>query len=157
MVRLDVAMGSTVKVFTTMPLPALLLRIALCLALVLNGSGYAFAATSMQLEHAGHDATAASVGVVETGACHDAVSGSVVAGHSSHAMSIAHDAPAPTADGVECCDGSQCHFGCMQQLAASMPGFPQCAVPVAHAVDIQLMQTRRAAPPLPDPIRPPIG
>ena len=52
-----------------MSLPAFLLRLLLCLTLVLNGSGYAVAATQMQLTHM---ATAEQEHLIATRAVHDA-------------------------------------------------------------------------------------
>jgi len=138
-----------------MSFPALVLRIALCLALVLNGSGYAFAATAMQLEHAAHNETTVSAPAAEMAPCHDAVDASASVGHSMDPVPAAHHATA--VDSPDCCDGPHCQSGCAQSLIATLSENPRRGVPVAHAVEVRAMQTRHAAPPLPNPIRPPIG
>jgi hypothetical protein len=127
-----------------MSLPALLLRVLLALALVVNGTTGAAAAV-----HA-HAATAADAAMASHGK-----------GSDCHGDGTAPDAPAepPAMPADDCagCAAGGCDCACVSlahvALPASMTGFsvaPRAAPASAPA-------NTRAAPPSPDPIRPPIG
>lgn len=127
-----------------MSLPAFLLRVLLALALVVNGTTGAAAAV-----HAHADAVA------------DAAMASHGMGSDCHGDGTAPDAPAepPAMPADDCagCAAGGCDCACVSlahvALPASMTGFsvaPRAAPASAPA-------NTRAAPPLPDPIRPPIG
>lgn len=147
-----------------MPVPALLLRVLLCVTLILNGSGYAVASTAMEMGHlsdAHHPASAPEHAAMRGGSasagmpCHEEAAGSPV----PTIDTVGSTSPQPDPDGPaadpDCCTSSHCV--CVQQLAAAVP---QAVVrpPVAvHAPDVRAVASARAAPLIPQPIRPPIA
>lgn len=152
--------------FSAMPLSALILRVLLALALVLNGSGYAVAATTMAFAapgvHGGHGRIADSGRLAQDGACHERADATQV--HAAHSAAIETQDPADGAmpghddsDTPECCQGAQCHCPCVQQLAATLSD--PCLRDTIVDVDagMQAMRSGHPAPPLPHLIRPPIG
>lgn len=127
-----------------MSLPAFLLRVLLALALVVNGTTGAAAAV-----HAHADAVA------------DAAMASHGMDSDCHGDGAAPDAPAKApampADDCAGCAAGGCDCACVSlahvALPASMTGFSVAP----RAAPASVPANTRAAPPLPDPIRPPIG
>ncbi|MDR0182177.1 CopL family metal-binding regulatory protein [Lysobacter arvi] len=122
-------------------------RLLLCLMLVLNGTGYAVAATQMNVAH-----VAAAVAALEAESkapCHE----------SAQAASAAHphDADASTAGAPSCCQSSQCSCDCLQHATGAMSvlAMPAQAPPGGSIAQPGLVN--RIAPPLPNLLRPPIA
>lgn len=139
-----------------MAMPASVLRLLLCIALVLNGLGDAVAATRMLLsDTAGHQARAAAMAEA-TAPCHPAGS------EAPHA----HDAPdchqghqGQGGDASGCCSasGPACACDCMHTAHFVLP--PSSAGPVAMPAPPAPMHAApvHVPPALRHPIRPPIG
>lgn len=130
--------------------PQLLLRALLCIALILNGSGLAVAATQMHVQHAAMlDPAPESAPAEESHtSCGD---------HSAQATSAA-GAPLPgdhlaTAD---CCEGASCDVTCpagsMATLTAPGPDWRM----ISHVLSAPLSLADHAAPLLHNRYRPPI-
>ncbi|WP_222564624.1 CopL family metal-binding regulatory protein [Novilysobacter antarcticus] len=130
-----------------MPIPHLLLRVLLCLALVLNGSGLAVATTQMHGQHAGMEVP------VSTPDDH--------MGCLEHARTTTPDpasAPCNThSAAAECCEGSSCDPACPAGMlwAVTVPSqgwsiTPQVLTPHQTFSD-------HPAPLLQSRYRPPIG
>jgi len=130
------------------------LRLLLCLMLVLNGTGYAVAATQMQIAH-----MAMSIAAEEAQAtppCHESASSEAgLKTVHSHADSTASQAGS---DVPECCQSSKCSCDyCLQHLTAAMSVVAVAGhAPEAGAI-AQPRVVNRVAPPLPHLLRPPIG
>jgi hypothetical protein len=119
---------------------ALLLRVLLSLALVLNGIGSAVAAVHAQAGHADHG-TAHAMAMPDAAPCHDQ----------------APLAPADADDDSGCCHGARCDCHCTAP-AATIAGvllLPHAAPAVAVAT--HRLDAGHRAPALAHPIRPPIG
>jgi hypothetical protein len=126
--------------FAAMTFSAVLLRVLLSLALVLNGIGSAVAAVHAHAGHAGHE-HAPAMAMADGAPCHD-------------------QAPLPPAadDGAgDCCHGARCHCACTAPGAtvAAIAWLPQPQPPVAPAT--HRLEAGHRAPALAHPIRPPIG
>lgn len=150
-----------------MSAPALLLRVLLCVTLALNGSGYAVAATDMEVSHlsslAATDAMHDPMGptsVLPSGKqmpCHEA--GKAVtkhAGNTAAGLIDTRDSDATPAEEPECC-ASHGGCACLQHLTATVPELEIRTAMVGHFTSHSTMSTAHAAPPLPHLIRPPIG
>jgi len=129
-------------------------RLLLCLMLVLNGTGYAVAATQMQISHMAMSVVAEQAR--EMPACHEsAPSEATLKTAHPHADSANSQAGSRIPD---CCQSSKCSCDyCLQHLTAAMS-----VVAVAgHTPDggaiAQPRVVNRVAPPLPNLLRPPIG
>lgn len=131
----------------------IVLRLLLCLVVVLNGTGYAVAATQMHMAHlamvpAAQQADSASP-------CHEAAAPET-AGITVHS----HDAGVSGDDGPaapSCCKSSLCNCDCLQHATAAMSVVALPAEAPAGAGIAQLRVADRVAPPLPNLLRPPIG
>ncbi|QOW21170.1 CopL family metal-binding regulatory protein [Novilysobacter avium] len=130
-----------------MPIPHLLLRVLLCLALVLNGSGLAVAATQMHVQHVGMaDAVSATDDHEDC------------AGHAQRAVpdlaAASCDSHSPAAD---CCEGSSCDTACPAGMLWTVTVPAQAwMLPPQVLVDHQTISDH-AAPVLQGRYRPPIG
>ncbi|MGN6152076.1 MAG: CopL family metal-binding regulatory protein [Lysobacteraceae bacterium] len=132
----------------------LLMHVLLCLALVANGVGAAWAGTrGACCDHAAHAV------VPKTTPCHDDDEAMAVShGTSMHAASMhgmpAH-APQPPQGAPHACDGHHCV--CMTSIAGTLPPAPPglAAVP-AHDALADARVLPHAPPALPHPLRPPI-
>ena len=123
-------------------------RLLLCLMLVLNGTGYAVAATQMELAQV---ATALAVHEVESmPPCHE-MAAPEAAPHMAQAIDQAGSDVPP------CCQSSKCSCDyCLQHLTAAISVI---AVPAAAPSGADIAQpsvVHRVAPPLPNLLRPPI-
>jgi len=129
------------------------LRLLLGLLLVLNGTGYAAAATQMQMAHIAMALTAHEA--ASNPPCHDAAPRGTTA-TSMHS----HGDTANDKDGAgvpSCCQSSLCSCDCLQHATAAM-GVVVIAADAPPAADIaQLGVVHRVAPPLPNLLRPPIA
>lgn len=142
---------------------ALLLRLLLCVILILNGSGAAFAATGMELAHRAGAGAHGAVASTHTNMADEASTGEQRPCHGSapgpdpeptqpaskHAVS--DDRPA---DG-DCCPSSHC--ACLQHLTATMPQFVIRPAVIAKAASDRAISRAHTAPPILHLIRPPIG
>lgn len=143
-------------------LAAIALRLLLCLGLILNGSGYAFAATQKQLTHvamaqthASHHAAAAADGM-SASPCHSQdEAGAMAADHASHQAS--HQDPGKHGQAPDCCQSSQCVCDCLQHASLAIVGLPAPPSLAARAPSLHPLRAGHAAPTLANPIRPPIA
>lgn len=129
-------------------------RLLLCLMLVLNGTGYAVAATQMQISHIAMSVLAEEAQAMPP--CHESAPAETAfkAAH-SHADSATSQAGS---DLPECCQSSKCSCDyCLQHLTAAMSVVAVAGnAPEADAI-AQPGVVNRVAPPLPHLLRPPIG
>jgi hypothetical protein len=133
-----------------MPKRALLLRLLLSLALVLNGTVPAMAAVRMQLA-AGAEATSAPHAQAP---CHD---GGAMAASSG----MDHGAATPPTEkspqkAPDCCKGG-CTCACMQPAQAPPPAGMLPMTAAAPTPGVRRLVLGHANPALPHLIRPPIG
>ena len=131
----------------------IVLRLLLCLMVVLNGTGYAVAATQMHLAHVANAVATQEADAVPP--CHEAAASKNAA---TSAYSHAAD-PARQADpGVpSCCQSSLCNCDCLQHATAAMAVI---ALPAGAPIGAGIAQPRvvdRLAPALPNLLRPPIA
>jgi hypothetical protein len=141
-----------------MSLRSLLLHVLLCLALVANGVGAAWAGT--RGDCCGHEAQAVAAKAMP---CHDdAMAMTRPASDAAHAHDMrmhdmhAHGQPTSPPHGApHACDGHHCV--CMTPIAGSLPPAPSglAAVP-AHDALADAPVRPHAPPALPHPLRPPI-
>ena len=139
---------------------AILLRVVLCIGLVLNGSGYAVAATQMQVKYLAAVSDAmqpATAGVREDAAvqpCHEDPGTTPVV----PAIADPGEDPAkPELATPDCCKSMNCAAACAQHASATMPGLSARTLVIDHASSVRPMGTGHPAPALPHLIRPPIG
>ena len=130
----------------------LAVRLLLCVLLVLNGTGYAVAATDMHVAHlamamAMHEAEAASP-------CHDAETPDNT-GVTQHSHADCDTGQAGSA-APDCCQSSQCVCDCLQHATAAMAVVALPAGPPPGGEIAQPGVADRRAPPLPNLLRPPI-
>ena len=132
-----------------MSIPALLLRLLLALALVVNGTTGAMAAV-----HA-HDAAAPmavhAMGPMPAHGEADCHGDGAVAKAPSKAP-----AQAPGDDCAGCASGG-CDCACMSLVHVTLPAPMTGLAPAPRIAPAPVPVASRAAPPLPHPIRPPIG
>jgi len=128
-------------------------RLLLCLMLVLNGTGYAVAATQMHMAHMAMALAAHDVESVPP--CHEAAPAETAAMTlHSHADAVHDQADA----GVpSCCQSSLCNCDCLQHATAAMPIVAVSANAPPGADIAQPRVVNRIAPPLPNLLRPPIA
>ncbi len=125
----------------------LLLRFALCLTLILNGSGLAIAAAQMNLNHA-------------------AVAAEMVAGHAdrstiteqrtadaSHAADMDDGCASVASD---CCDETRCDAACSAGSFATLTVSPSVLRVTAHIPSARPVIPNPSSPPAHDRYRPPI-
>ena len=138
---------------------AILLRVLLSLALVLNGATGAAAAVRMQMSHG--DAHMAEVPPVESPMasaadmpCHQQASG--VAAETSPVMADPDPAKSkhPTPD---CCKSSSCNCVCVQAAQAPLTSVFVTTLLADHSQSVRLLLLGHPSPALPHLNRPPIG
>lgn len=132
-----------------MRFPAFLLRLLLCLSLMLNGWGYAFASTQMQ---ASHMATAQQPAAPP---CHSMEQGGLASMHAAQEASP-HAAPAKHGS-PDCCEASLCACDCLQHASLAMPEALAGVSAELHVAHASRIAAGHSAPALADLIRPPIG
>ncbi len=134
---------------------AVLLRVLLCLALILNGSvpvvhaamDQAPAHAMLAMDHA----SAIAKNDAETGGCHDAAP-------ADPAPVVEAPQPAPADEGDCCDDESDCRSTCAQHCAVSMPGIARLHLTLAPAAGpLPITVAAQPDPRLRDRIRPPIA
>lgn len=151
--------------FHPMCISRLMLRVFLSLVLILNGTGYAAAASNMHMSHIAsisHEA-APPVMAMEHGGepepCHedtDTFAGDLPG--SSHVQGGVPDLPhGQGPEGAGCCDAEQCAGVCAQHLSAAVSSTSTHSLAVLHAASIGTMSAGHASPALADPMRPPIA
>lgn len=128
----------------------LLLRVLLCIALILNGSGLAVAATQMQVQHAAMAA---------------ATSGPLPA-PTDHATCMEHSSAATPATGAplsdnhsataDCCTGTSCDVACPAGLLATLTAPAQGWRIAPQILAVRPALADHPAPALHDRYRPPI-
>ena len=139
-------------------LRSIVMRMLLCVALILNGSGYAFAATQMELQHLVMASEIAGAPAADPATpCHEsaAVSPADVTPH--HATTV--DCVAEKAHTPEqgCCQPSQCSCDCLQHATSAVRhALPSAYIPREARV-VSAQAARHASPLLPNLFRPPIG
>ena len=138
-------------------LRSIVLRMLLCVALILNGSGYAFAATQMELQHLAM-ATEAVDRLTEPAApCHGSATVAAAQAGPHHATSDDCMAAQPHKQAEGCCQPSQCSCDCLQHATSAV----RHAAPAAHLPHesriVSVQPARHVSPLLPNLFRPPIG
>lgn len=142
-----------------MCLPAFLLRLLLCMTLVLNGSGYAVAATQMQMTHMAtaeqEHRLATEVADEAQAPCH-----SQVPDEKEAAPAMSHDAvqsgsPASHGSPDDC--QMLCSCDCLQHASLAMTDPMPPASEQLNALSTRRIPAGHAAPALANLIRPPIG
>ena len=140
---------------------SVLLRVLLSISLILNGSGYAMAATHMQM---GHGDTAASAPKQASDSVfaaelpcqqhHSGVSGPVaqLPDTTSDSATVKSEHPSP-----DCCKSGACRCACVHQVQVAIPMGSLDGGVIEHAGVMQLLKQGHTAPALPHLIRPPIG
>jgi hypothetical protein len=134
-----------------MPSPfALLLRVLLSLSLILNGSGYAWAATQMQLAHGdvAHDTAPATRGCHEHGMA--ATKSNVPAAADVHTSKPGYPAP-------DCCRSGKCVCASMQPTSLTLASLSLRQPEIYRIIGAPAIRVGHASPLLAHPIRPPIG
>jgi len=140
---------------------AILLRLLLCVALVLNGAASAMTSVQMMQMHVdGHEVASTPVApMVNAEAdmpCHHE-------GQAAHPQDAAADGETPGMDkqpqqSPDCCKSSTCACACVHQTAAMVPMMAsQEGVVSLHVGSVQTMALDHPTPALPHLIRPPIG
>lgn len=139
-----------------MPVRSLLLHVLLCLALVANGVGAAWAGTRAACcDHAAQAQAVARAAMP----CHDdAMTMAMPSSDARHADGMATQHPhdrSPPQGAPHACDGHHCV--CMTSIAGTLPPTPPglAAVP-AHDALADARVLPHAPPALPHPLRPPI-
>lgn len=139
-------------------LRSIFLRMLLCVALILNGSGYAFAATQMELQHVAMAAETDASAMDSAPPCHEPPASATPSPTSHHAA--ADDcvtAEPPHAQEQGCCQPSQCSCDCLQHATSAV----RHAAPAAHLPHetrvVPVQPARHASPLLANLFRPPIG
>lgn len=132
-----------------MTLRLVALRLLMCLALVLNGSGSVMAATQMGLSHAIASASHASV------PCHEGARTRTLQAHAAVSSDCIASAAKPAMP--DCCDASQCSCDCLQHASATMPRVVVLPGTPAQVDIAPSMHTGHVPPLLPNLLRPPIA
>ena len=160
---LDIALSALRYHLPIMRLPSLLLRIVLCLSLVLNGSGIAFASG-----HAGMDghamAGAGSEGQTDQ-PCHEdgTPDPAALMSHADHVPVAGGDVPLPDNTHTpghaekDCCDIGTCRCACMHGTVAAVAMLARVPVAAIRGTAVRPLVPAHPAPALPHLIRPPIG
>lgn len=138
---------------------AILLRLLLCVALVLNGAASAMTSVQVTQMHADeHEAVSAPVAPMAIGEsempCHHD-------GQSAHSDDAA-GAAAPAKDkqprqAPDCCKSSTCTCACVHQAVAMVSMMAVQGVVSLHVSSVRPMALGHPAPALSHLIRPPIG
>lgn len=143
-----------------MSLPAFLLRLLLCVTLALNGSGYAVAATQMQLTHI---ATAEQEHRFATEVVHDAPAPchtqapAVKAAASAMSHETVQSGSAASQHGSPDDCQSLCSCDCLQHASLAMQDLMPPIPERLNAPSTRRIPAGHAAPALANLIRPPIG
>jgi hypothetical protein len=142
-----------------MPLPPFLLRLLLCMTLVLNGSGYAVAATQMQLLQV---ARAEQANRLATEVVHDAPAPChSQVGQKEPAPAMSHDAvkSGSSASQHGSPDDCQtlCSCDCLQHASLAMTELVPPTAERLNTPSTRRIPAGHAAPVLANLIRPPIG
>lgn len=151
-------MPATARYSNRMSVRAILLRVLLCLALVLNGATPAMASAKMVQMHAAHLSDSRAVtratqvaSVEPSASCHD----QVVQAQPQHAAEVAnHQQPDQSDQG--CCKSSACTCACVHHAAAMVPLVVFHGASIAQGNSVRPMALSHPAPALPHLIRPPI-
>lgn len=126
--------------------------VLLCIALILNGSGLAVAATQMQVQHAGMKSAQvdeAPSTMTAHAACADS---SRIASHADTPQATDHPS------GKSCCEGSACDIACPTGLLVTLTTPAQQAWRVLpHVLAVRPALAEPPAPLLNNLYRPPIG
>ncbi len=152
-------MPATARYSNRMSARAIMLRVLLCLALVLNGATPAMASAQMVQMHAAHlsDSRAVTpatqvVSVEPSASCHD----QVVQAQPQHADEVA-DHQQPDQSDPGCCKSNVCTCACVHHAAAMAPLVVFHGASIAQGNSVRPMALSHPAPALPHQIRPPIG
>ncbi|HUH90747.1 MAG TPA: CopL family metal-binding regulatory protein [Lysobacter sp.] len=129
--------------------PHLLLRVLLCIALILNGSGLAVAATQMQVQHAAMAGAALESlpAPTEHASC---MEHSTIASAADAPLSGDHSAAA------DCCQGTSCDAACPVGLLATLAAPDQGWRITPQVLAVRPALSDHPAPALHDRYRPPI-
>ena len=131
----------------------LVLRLLLCLLLVLNGTGYASAATQMSLAHIAMQAHADH----RAPPCHDAAPHDEVAS-SLHAHADEDCAMSGSSAATpDCCQSSRCNCDCLQHATPALAIVSISPGPPPGGALAPLRKVDRVSPLLPHLLRPPIA
>ncbi|BDU16392.1 CopL family metal-binding regulatory protein [Lysobacter auxotrophicus] len=132
---------------------AIAFRLLLCLMLVLNGTGYAVAATQMNVAHVAMALAAQEA--ANNPPCHEEAPAQDAAKTAHSHAGLAADPSNPAAP--SCCQSSHCNCDCLQHATAAMSVLA-VATPVPPDADIaQPGVVSPIAPALPNLLRPPIA
>lgn len=131
-----------------MSLLQLLLRVALCVTLILNGSGLAVAATQMHVEHAGAAAQMAAP-QSEHATCGEDTGEAALA----TADTLPPDCQRSTTD---CCDTSSCNATCPAGFIATLTAQAPVWRPAPDSPSSRPVMPNAPAPLLHNRYRPPI-
>lgn len=129
------------------PLP-LLLRVALCIALILNGSGVAVAATQMHVQHA---AVAAEMGADQGDHATCGEHGTEQTLSSAESLSTECESSA-----TDCCDSSTCNAACPAGFLATLTAMAPVWHPTPDSPSSRPVIPNAPAPLLHSHYRPPI-
>lgn len=138
-----------------------LLRVLISLSLILNGSGYAMAASHVAGDHAAPPAasapTASELVAEAQHPCHDPATAAAPA-ESTQRSDAAQDGSATGAVdvSVDCCKNGACRCGCVHQTQVAVPGLLPGSALLASP-PLRGQQSRHAEPAAPHPMRPPIA
>lgn len=140
---------------------SLLLRLALIVALVLNGAGTAAASVMMQAGMAESAATeiaaAPETSVVQAEMpCHEMMAESAPPDGAAPPASGHHPSDEGRPAAPDCCKGA-CHCACMQAAQAALPAMPAFGFVPPHSDVSHPVPVGHAEPALPHLVRPPIG
>lgn len=133
---------------------AVLLRVLLSVALIVNGATTAMASVQMAHGAASIAATPVKPASVETPCNEHQQTASVTADPPSSATVESPKSKHATSD---CCKSGACRCACMQSASASLPMMMFTPALVEHSQSVRPMALGHAAPALPQLIRPPIG
>ena len=143
---------------TRVRLLPVLLRLLLCVTLIANGVGVAFASARMSAAHA-HDGVAASAQPHAMAGCHEqADAADDSAACHRHPSATAHDGMAGGPGGDACCDdGSACACPCAQHAPVALTAAAATAPEQPRPAPGGFAPEAHRPPVLPDEIRPPIA
>jgi hypothetical protein len=142
-----------------MPWFAIVLRIVLSVALILNGFGSAMAATHMHLENASTVADARTHTPTQArddsaaAPCHDS---SGIPDSGSKPQDEGETGTAKSSADLGCCASGLCSCKCVHQGQALFAPTLCSQLALEHSADVRTMTSAHASPALPHLIRPPI-
>ncbi len=152
------SIATALCIVIAMPVSKILLRLLLCLCLILDGTGAAFAATRGPLPHAPVAKASPVAMAMATMPCGDhagmaatpqrmamaAISGDARSMPSKHAL-------------PDCCKSGHCSCACTQQGMATLAWLAMPGASIGHANAVSAIATAHPAPALPHLMRPPLG